>query len=110
MPLQPLKALKVLKLFSVDQDKTSISALTKLSELDVRLIDDPRQITLLSLLTKLKVYIILSFNVVDLVKGLINLEELTIYSANKFVLDQETFFRIVGLVRGRPKVLTLECR
>lgn len=121
-PLQRIQSLKTLKLRDVSCDDLKlIPALTKLRELhliDCRLPEDSNQLALLTQLTKL--YINEKKKncdwlpvLLDIIRRLTNLEELH-FSIGKFweegfVLDEKIFSKIVSIVRGRPKVLTLKC-
>ena len=112
LQLQTLNSLETLKVFGVDDDLKFIPALSQLKKLRELQLDDcipPRdysQFALLSHLTKLSVSC--SYNFVDMIRHLINLEELT-FEDTPFSLDKKTFFEIVKIVKGRPNVLTLKC-
>lgn len=114
-PLPTLKSLKILELFFANgADLKFLSDLPQLIELRLHEFekqkpDDFGQFALLTQLTKLhleRMKGLVASDVVEIIKRLINLEELSV----AVTLDEQTFSRIVGLVKGRPHVLTLECK
>lgn len=111
-PPQGFKSLKTLKLCVVScENFQCMSALTNLRELHLLycgLPKDSNQFAFLTQLTKLHIhrpYGTDSIDVVEVIRQLINLEELTLNE----LLDQETFSKIVAIVKKRPNVLTLRC-
>lgn len=119
--IRPLQALKSLKLRNAScEDLSFIPVLKKLRELELRncrLPHNSDQFAFLTQLTKLQIFQVFtaagSFDVVDMISRLINLEELTVSDTaplNGFTLDAETFSEIVNVVKGRSNVLILECR
>lgn len=130
LQLQSLKSLKTLKIgdfehypkyfsfFNVMKDYgkyiPAVSQLTNLRELHLFHYVDRQtsnQLALCTQLTRLYIYRILStgINLVDIIRPLTNLEELTLEDKD-FVLHENEFSEIVKIVEGRPNVLTLKCR
>lgn len=117
LPLQALKSLERLKLWFVSCDDLSfVPSMTKLRELHLTtcvLPEDPNSFASMIQLTKLHITLeeCDTVDVVDIIRRLINLEELTVEygRSSKFVLDEETFTKIVKLVKGRRNVLALKC-
>ncbi|XP_037040486.1 uncharacterized protein LOC119077390 isoform X2 [Bradysia coprophila] len=115
--LGALKSLKTLKLMHAScGDLTFVPAMAKLRELysyDCRLPDD-RSFQFYFLLQLTKLHIMHGEtpvpDVVHIVQQMIHLRMLTIFDLEKFVLDKETFTKIVAIVDGRPQRLTIKCR
>ncbi|KAG4078595.1 hypothetical protein HA402_003242 [Bradysia odoriphaga] len=112
-----LKSLKTLKLMHAScGDLTFVPAMAKLRELysyDCRLpADNSFQFYFLLQLTKLHIMHGETPvpDVVHIVQQMIHLRMLTIFDLEKFVLDEETFAKIVAIVDGRPQRLTMKCR
>lgn len=115
LPLGALKQLETLELQHASLNNLKfMPTLTNLRELHLDCCYPPKdlnQIAFLAHITKLRIFqgfMYGSFDIVDLIRQLINLEELTIQ--NRFVLEEETFFKVVRLVKGRPNVLVLKCK
>lgn len=118
--MQSLKSLKTLRLWNISLgDFQFLLDLTELRELHLNHCRLPNDFSQLELFTQLKTldivegFTAISFDVVDDVVGrLITLQELSIAELNlrDFVLDEETFSRIVGIVKERPHTLTLKCK
>lgn len=110
--LRAFKSVKYPKLCHAScEDLSFVPAMTELREITFYHCDLPKdfdQFASLAQLTKLNVYTGDSFNVVDLIRRLINLEKLT-FSQRSWTVDEKTFYEIVNVVKGRPNVLTLEC-
>lgn len=120
-PLQTLKSLRTLLLTDLRfKDLQFFSALTELRELKLLSCVVPKdsdQFTTLTKLTKLEMQVCYSdsvFDVVGIISRLVNLKELDIIGLDigpeNFVLDEKTFSKIVGIIKGRPNVLTLKCK
>lgn len=115
--LQALKSLNILKLSGVNcYDFEFLSAMRELRELHLfvcHLPGDLKQFTFLAQLNTLHIQggrMSGAVDVVGMINVLINLKELTVAGMWKtFVLTEGTFHKIVGVVTGRPHVLTLKC-
>lgn len=115
--LQGLRSLSTLHLICSPccPDLKFVSTLTKLRELHLCSYFLPKDFSQFDLLSQLKTLIIEDnfpgafVYVVDIVRRLINLQEFTVLKEN-FVLDEETFSKIVATVKCRPNILTLKCK
>lgn len=119
-PLQSIKSLRTLELVGVSFEGIAelLSTLTNLRELSLQwchLSNNLRQFDSVAQLTRLNVgnCKINQKDLVDIIKRLENLEELTIYenfTETSFELDLRMFFNIKGIVKHRENVLTLTCK
>lgn len=116
LPLRALKSLKSLKLLWVScDDLTFIASMTQLHELHLCYCILPKNVHQFTHLTHIrKLHIVFpidskSFDVVDVVRRLTNLDELTV-RVREVLLDEKTFSQIVRVCCGRPKRLTLKCK
>lgn len=50
-----------------------------------------------------------SFDIVGVIQHLTNIEELELYSCDKYILAEDTVYRIVAVVSGRLQLLRLKC-
>lgn len=110
LPLQSLNRLKTLKLWFLQLiDLSFVSAMTNLHELCLHFCDLPNdELVYLTQLTTLRIFRDGSsdLDVVNVIRRLVNLVE---FEVQIFVLNEETFKKIVRIVRGRPQMLTLRC-
>lgn len=116
--LQSLKSLNILKLCGVKCDDFKfLSTMTELRELHLfvcrSLPGESSQFAFLAQLTTLHIQggrISGGVDVVGMINELINLEELAVVGMwTTFVLNEETFSKIVDVVKERKNVLTLRC-
>ncbi len=118
--LEPINALKSLKTLTVGhstcEDFNFIpgNPLSELHLIDCRLPKDSNQYVHLAHLTTLEMDRCYDVHFADMIGRLINLKDCTISRSWKdymeLVLDEETYFEIVDIVKGRPEVLTLKCK
>lgn len=123
LQLQPLQTLKTLRTLTLQymqfEDFEFFSPLTELRVLtlvECGLPNDSNQFAALAQLMRLELKECTwhgVLDVVDMISRLINIGELRILSGvlgDVFVLDKKTFSEIVGIVKRRLHVLTLQCR